>query len=55
MDKKDLLALNMAIVMLKKAIDDPGSHPYYHYKQLERLKTEWPTLWIAIQDVLKYG
>lgn len=28
-----------------KALRDPGSHPAYHFEQVERLKSEWPTLY----------
>lgn len=36
---------------IRRAVTDPGRHPDYHRHQLERLRTEWPTLYHAIMDL----
>jgi hypothetical protein len=33
-----------------RAFENPGSNPGYHYAQVERLKQEWPTLYIALAN-----
>lgn len=42
-----------AIEMLRRAIEDAGPEPDYHRVQLARLQRTWPTLWNAIQEVLR--
>jgi hypothetical protein len=46
-------ALKTALARLDKAIDDPGPRPYWHHRQVQELKKNWPVLWNAIEEVRK--
>ena len=41
-----------AIEQLRRAVADQGSHPHYH-RGVEKIhRSEWPTLWAAIDRLL---
>ena len=44
--------LEVAADAIVRAMTDPGSHPDYHYRQMTRLKTEWPALYNAIAELM---
>ena len=44
--------LEAAADQIVRAMTDPGSHPDYHYRQMTRLKTEWPALYEAIAELM---
>jgi hypothetical protein len=44
--------LELAADTIVRAMTDPGSHPDYHYRQMTRLKTEWPALYAAIAELM---
>lgn len=39
---------------IHKAVRDEGPNPAYHHKIMERHRKEWPTLWEAIDLLLKH-
>ena len=41
-----------AIQRLRNALIVEWSHPEYHQYQMERLQREWPTLYLAIWDLI---
>lgn len=43
--------LRAAAAHLDRAVAVEGTHPEYHRAQVARLRTEWPELWAAIEDV----
>lgn len=47
--------LEHAVEQLRAAILNPGPVPRHHYAVLNRHRQEWPTLWRAIDALLKEG
>lgn len=46
-------ALKDAIDKLHDAVYDQGSHPSHHAHVMARHRAEWPSLWAAIDALLK--
>jgi len=44
---------NKLLGRLKRAIENEGKEPGYHHETMERHKKEWPTLWKAIDELLR--
>jgi hypothetical protein len=44
-----------ALEQLRRAIRDEGPSPRLHRKVMARHRREWPTLWAAIDRLLKEG
>jgi hypothetical protein len=44
---------NSGLIALKQAIFDEGPEPDYHQEIMSRHRKEWPTLWHAIDQLLK--
>lgn len=42
-----------ASLKIVDAIQNEGKYPEYHRKAMLRLEKEWPTLWDAIQQLIK--
>ena len=40
---------------LVDAVENEGTHPTYHRKIMARHRREWPTLWKAIDALIKKG
>ena len=49
-EAKKLLKVLMLDNDVLRAFENPGSNPGYHYAQVERLKQDWPTLYIALAN-----
>lgn len=39
--------------MVLRAVLDPGSHPEYHFRQVNHLHEGWPTLYNALEQLAK--
>ena len=50
LEAEELLKSVMLDNDVLRAFESPGNHPSYHYAQVERLKQEWPTLYIALAN-----
>lgn len=44
-----------AIAAVVRAIRDPGPVPSYHYEVMRRHRQEWPSLWAALDALLRAG
>lgn len=42
-----------AIEKIRRAIENPGSHPAYHREVMTRHRKEWPVLWRAIDELMR--
>lgn len=51
--KKKLSNLEKATTELVKAIRDKGAVPQYHNHVMRKHRDEWPTLWQAIDNIVK--
>ena len=49
-EAEELLKALMLDNDVLRAFENSGSNPGYHYAQVERLKQEWPTLYIALAN-----
>lgn len=38
---------------LNKSINDPGPNPKFHFSVMKKHRKEWPTLWHAIDYLIK--
>lgn len=45
--------LEEKVERLRQAITNKGVHPGYHDEQMKKLRLNWPTLWFAIQELIK--
>lgn len=41
--------------VVRRAIDDPGRFPLYHRRVMATHRSQWPTLWAAIDNLLNVG
>lgn len=39
---------NVAAARVVRAVTNAGTHPEHHQRQLDRLRSEWPTLYYAL-------
>lgn len=44
---------DIAIVRLRKAVNNKGINPKFHDKLMKKHRSEWPELWVAIDALLK--
>lgn len=44
---------NQLVAQLRTAIEDQGSHPDFHQAVMRDHRAQWPTLWAAIDALLK--
>lgn len=45
--------VTLAAEQVRRAIEVPGPHPEYHRAAIVSLQNEWPTLWRAIDVLIK--
>jgi hypothetical protein len=46
------MALEVAAHAIRQAITNAGPQPEFHQQTLRRHRSEWPTLWSAIDSLL---
>jgi hypothetical protein len=44
---------DIAILRLRKAVNNKGPNPNFHNKIMKKHRSEWPELWVAIDALLK--
>lgn len=45
--------VDLNLEQLRAAVENPGPNPAYHYRMMDQHRKEWPTLWNAIDKLLK--
>lgn len=42
-----------AVELVRRAISNPGRVPSWHYAIMRKHRKEWPTLWNALDELLR--
>ena len=51
--KKEMNRYDSVLKLLHDAIHEEGVNPSYHRRIMKKHRRQWPTLWFAIDQILK--